>query len=160
MDMIYKIDVALIVVSLVVLMGIVGYANPLVISPIDDYETSETEILFSIEKADVLLIDDNFDFTTPDEYSLEDGLRINLKPGKYYWKAVGILESEIRTLTINTEINLLLEFDGEGYSVRNAGNVRLNVDVYNGTDLVEKVKVVVSDSIAVEGDKFVGGQDE
>ena len=106
MEMIYKIDVALIVVSLVVLMGVVGYANPLVISPIDDYETSETEILFSIEKADVLLIDDNFDFTTPDEYSLEDGLRINLKPGKYYWKAVGILESEIRTLTINTEINL------------------------------------------------------
>ena len=160
MDMIYKIDVALIVVSLVVLMGIVGYANPLVISPIDDYETSETEILFSIEKADILLIDDNFDFTTPAKYSLEDGLGVGLGPGKYYWKAVGILESEIRTLTINTEINLLLEFDGEGYSVRNAGNVRLNVDVYNGTDLVEKVKVGVSDDIAVEGDKFIGGQDE
>lgn len=160
MKTIYKIDTVLIVVSLIALMAVVGYVNPSVIAPIDDYETSETEILFSIEKADVLLIDDNFDFTTPGEYSLKDGLKINLKPGKYYWKAVGVLESEIRTLTINSEINLMLESDGEGYSVRNVGNVRLNVDVYNGTELVDKVKVGVSDSVAVEGDKFIGGQDE
>ena len=56
METIYKIDLVLIVVSLVVLIGVVGYVNPLVVAPLDDYETSETEILFSIEKADVLLI--------------------------------------------------------------------------------------------------------
>ena len=153
---ILKIDLVLVVVSLVVLMGAVGYVNPLVISPLDDYETSETEILFSIEKADALLIDDNLDFTTPDEYSLEDGLRIDLKPGKYYWKAVGILESEIRTLTINSEINLELKFNGNNYNVMNVGNIKLNVDVYNGTDLVEKVKVGVGDEAKVSGDGFVG----
>ena len=158
MDNIYKIDLALIIVSLAVLMVVVGYVNPLVVAPLDDYETSETEILFSIEKADVLLIDDNFDFTTPDEYSLKDGLKINLKPGKYYWKAVGVLESDVRTLTINSEIDLVLEFDGEGYSVVNDGNVRLNVDVYNGTELIEKVKVGVGSEADVDGDKFIGSQ--
>ena len=160
MENIYKIDLVLIVVSLAVLIGVVGYINPLVVAPLDDYETSETEILFSIEKADVLLVDDNIDFTTPDEYSLEDGLKINLKPGKYYWKAVGVLESDVRTLTINSEIDLRLEFDGEGYSVVNAGNVRLNVDVYNGTELVDKVKVGINGETVVSADKIVGSQDE
>jgi len=149
----------LIIVSVVVLIGVVGYVNPLVVAPLDDYETTDTEILFSIEKADVLLIDDNIDFTTPDEYSLKDGLRINLKPGQYYWKAVGVLESDVRTLTINSEIDLVLEFDGEGYSVVNAGNVRLNVDVYNGTELVEKVKIGIGGEADIEGDKFVGEMD-
>ena len=160
MKNIYKIDLVLVLVSITVLMGVVGYVNPLVVAPLDDYETSETEILFSIDKADVLLIDDNFDFTTPDEYSLENGLKINLKPGKYYWKVVGILESEVRTLMINSEIDLRLEFDGEGYSVVNDGNVRLNVDVYDGMELVDKLKIGVGDSADADGDKFVGGQDE
>ena len=48
MRRIYKIDLVLVIVSLVVLIGIVGYARPLVIAPLNDYETSETEILFSI----------------------------------------------------------------------------------------------------------------
>lgn len=160
MDNVYKIDMVLVIVSLVLLMGIVGYARPLVIAPLDDYETTETDILFSIEKADVLLIDDNLDFTTPDEYSLKDGLEINLKPGKYYWKAVGVMDSEVRTLTINSEINLVLTADGEGYSVINAGNVGLNVDVYNGTELINSMKVGVGGEVDIEGDKFVGGQDE
>jgi hypothetical protein len=160
MDNIYKIDLVLVVVSLVVLIGVVGYVNPLVVSPLDDYETSETEILFSIENADVLLVDDNLDFTTPDRYQLKDGLKINLKPGKYYWKAVGVMESSPRTLTINSEVDLRLKFDGDGYSVLNAGNIRLNVDVYNGTELVDKVRVSVDEEADVSGDKFVGGSDE
>jgi hypothetical protein len=160
MENIYKIDIVLVVISLVVLIGVVGYVNPLVVSPLDDYETSDTEILFSIENAEVLLVDDNLDFTTPDRYQLKDGLKINLKPGRYYWKAVGVLESSPRTLTINSEVDLRLKFDGEGYSVLNAGNVRLNVDVYNGMELVDKVKVGVGDDAEVSGDKFVGGQDE
>ena len=155
-----KIDLILVVGSLSVLIYLVGYVNPLVIAPLDNYEGADTSVLFSIEKADKILIDDNIDFTTPDEYIVEDGLKINLEPGKYYWKAVGVLESDVRTLTINSEINLMLEFDGDGYSVVNAGNARLNVDVYNGTDLVDKIKVSVGNSAEVDGDKFVGGLDE
>ena len=54
----------------------------------------------------------------------------------------------------------MLGFDGDGYSVVNAGNVGLKVDVYNGTELIEKIKVGASESALVDGDKFAGGQDE
>jgi len=161
MDMIYKIDLAVIVGSLIVLMVLVGYVQPRVIAPLDDYETLDSEILFSIEKAESLLIDDNLDFTTPNEYLVEDGMKIDLEPGIYYWKAVGVLNSEIRTLTIKSEVSLeLREIEGDGFDVVNAGNVRLNVDVYNGTSFVERVKLDVSEEVDVEGDKFVGGLDE
>jgi len=160
MDKIYMVDLVIVLVSVFVLMGVVGYARPLVIAPLDDYEGSGDEVLFLIEKADYLLIDDNVDFTTPERYEVEEGMKINLVPGEYYWKAVGVLGSEVRTLKINSEVSLeLREIDGE-YGVVNVGNVRLNVDVYDGEELVEKRKLGVSEEmLGVRGDKFVGGQD-
>ncbi len=161
MKIVYKIDLVIIILSLAVLIFVVGYVQPRVIAPLNDYETSETEILFSIEKAEILLIDDNLDFTSPDEYLVADGMKIDLKPGTYYWKAMGVLDSEIRTLTIRSEVSLeLREIEGEGYGVFNAGNVRLNVDVYNGTELVESVKLGVNEEVGVVGDKFIGGYNE
>ena len=158
MDNVYKIDLVLVVVSLVVLIGLVGYARPLVIAPLDDYESSG-EILFLIEKADYLLVDDNVDFTTPDRYEVRDGMEVELVPGTYYWKAVGVFGSKVRTLTINSVVNLeLREVDG-GFGVVNGGNIRLNVDVYDGTELVEKKKLGVGELVD-GGDKYVGGQDE
>jgi len=141
-----------------VLIGLVGYARPLVIAPLDDYESSG-EILFLIEKADYLLVDDNVDFTTPDRYEVRDGMEVELVPGTYYWKAVGVFGSKVRTLTINSVVNLeLREVDG-GFGVVNGGNIRLNVDVYDGTELVEKKKLGVGELVD-GGDKYVGGQDE
>ena len=161
MDKIYKIDLAIIVGSLIILMAMIGYVRPMVLSPLDDYETLDTEILFSIEKAESLSIDDNLDFSTPDEYLVEDGMKIDLQPGTYYWKAVGVLDSEIRTLTIRSEVSLeLREIEGDGFGVVNAGNVRLNVDVYNGTELVDNVKLGVKEEADMDGTKVVGGYDE
>ena len=154
---ILKIDLVLIIGSLVSLIFLVGYVSPLVISPLDNYESSEREILFSIEKADRLLIDDNMEFSSPDDYSVEDGLKIDLEPGKYYWKAVGVVNSEVRTLTINSEVSLELRMSDEGdYEVVNAGNVGLDVDVYDGEELVNKVKLSVGDGLELEADKFIG----
>jgi len=47
MDRVYKIDLVLVIVSVVVLIVLVGYARPLVIAPLDDYE-SFGEVLFLI----------------------------------------------------------------------------------------------------------------
>jgi len=161
MKNLYKIDIVIVTISLMLLIFLVGYMRPLVIAPLDSHETTESEILFSIEKADILLIDDNYDFTTPNEYPLKDGLKINLEPGKYYWKAKGIVESEVRTLTIISEVNFeLWEIDDVNYGVFNAGNVRLNVDVYNGTEFVGSKKIEVKKNLSLSGDKFVGGMDE
>tara|TARA_Y100000310_G_scaffold343868_1_gene453589 strand:+ start:2518 stop:3018 length:501 start_codon:yes stop_codon:yes gene_type:complete len=161
---IIKIDLILVIVSVIGLIVLVGYASPLVIGPIDEYETQDTAILFEIEKADVILIDDNVEFTSPEEYVVKEGLEINLKPGEYYWKAVGVWGSEIRTLTINSEVDLRLRrlenSDAEKYGVFNAGNVKLNIDVYDGDELIDKLKLGVDEEIKVKGNKFVGGQDE
>lgn len=152
-----KIDLVLIIGSLATLVFLVGYVNPLVIAPLNDFETSEGDILFVIDKADVLLVDDNLDFTTPDEYKIQDGLKINLESGKYYWKVVGVLGSEIRTLTINSVVSLKLKNINGSYGVVNSGNTKLNVDIYNGTELVDKVNLGVSEEIESQGTKFVGG---
>lgn len=155
---IWKIDLVIIGISVLVLMGLVGYSRPLVIAPIDDYESLDGDILFEFERADVLLIDDNMDFTTPDEYDVEEGLRVSLEPGVYYWKVSGVLGSEVRTLTINSRVELELIETEEGFGVVNAGNIRLNVDVYDGEELVERMKLGVGD-VGGDGDKFVGSQD-
>ena len=158
MDKIYKIDAVIVVLTLISLIAVGGYVQPLVIAPLNEFETTETEILFSIEKAEVLLIDDNLDFSSPKEYLMADGLKIDLEPGKYYWKAVGIKSSEVRTLTIKSVVNLeLRENEGNEFSVVNAGNVVLNVEVYNDTRLVETVKLGVGNSEELSGSKFVGG---
>jgi len=86
-------------------------------------------------------------------------VNIDLVPGVYYWKAVGVLDGEIRTLTINSVVSLELKEINGGYGVVNGGNVRLNVDVYNGTGLVEKRKLEVGDLVD-GGTKYVGGEDE
>ena len=154
-----KIDLVVVSLSALVLMVVVGFVQPRVIGPINGYETTETQVLFSVEKGDKILIDDNMDFTTPDEYFVVDGLELDLVPGIYYWKVVGVGMSEIRTLTINSEVSLEFVDDGENYSVVNSGNVDLLVDVYNGTDLLEKRKLGIDEELENVGTKFVGEQD-
>ncbi len=148
---IWKIDLLIVLVSVFVLMGLVGYARPLVIAPIDNYESLDGEVLFEFKGVEVLLIDDNIDFTTPDEYEVAQGVSLSLEPGVYYWKVSGVLGSEVRTLTINSRVELQLVETEDGYGVVNAGNVRLNVDVYDGDELIEKKKLEIGD-VSVRGD--------
>lgn len=162
MDKIYKIDLVVILVSTFILIFLVGYMTPKVIAPLNNYESSDGQILFSIENADKLLIDDNIDFTTPDEYNIRDGLIINLYPGTYYWKAVGVFQSEIRTLVINSEVSLEIRSGDDGFEVVNAGNVRLNVEVYDEDRLVDEIKLGPGEGVEGEdGDvKYRGGLDD
>ncbi len=158
---IYAVDLVLIVGSLIGLILLGSYARPLVIAPINDYETSKP-ILFSIEKADRIIIDDNLEFSSPDEFNAEEGLTINLKPGVYFWKAVSNvgLKSDVRKLTINSEIDLRLRKADKGYDIINAGNVNLNVDIYNGTRLIDSISVLSGGEENAEGNKFVGVENE
>ena len=156
------IDFVLIVGTLLLIAGFVGYARPLIIAPVDGLVTTETAVLFSFEKADLILIDDNLAFTSPTEIYVKDNLIINLKPGVYYWKVVGISESMVRELTIESEVDLKLKEseNGEEYEVVNSGNTRLNVDVYHGGVLSGNVVLDVDESEEVSGTKFIGREDE
>ncbi|MCK5449670.1 hypothetical protein KAI32_02295 [Candidatus Pacearchaeota archaeon] len=154
---IYAIDLVLIVGTFMGLIFLVGYSQPLVISPLNEFETTNSSVLFSIEGAEFILIDDNNEFTSPEKFIVEDGLMINLKPGVYYWKVESVLKSEVRKLTINSEVDLKLKELGEGYEITNAGNTRLDVEVYNGTSLISKIKLDTDEEKNVFGTKFVGG---
>ena len=155
---VWKIDLVIVGISLIVLLWSVGYARPLVVAPLDNYESVDGDILFEFERADVLLIDDNMDFSTPEEYRVVDGERIELEPGVYYWKVIGVLKSEIRKLTIQSRVELkLVEREGN-MTVVNVGNVRLNVDVYDGEELIGRKRLDIGEESG-EGDKFVGEYD-
>jgi hypothetical protein len=155
-----KIDFALIIVSAAVLMFTIGFSQPLVIAPIDNYMTTDTQVLFSIEKGDKLLIDDNIEFTSPDEYEVVDGLELEFSPGRYYWKAIGVGFSEVRTLTIESQVSLEVVEDENNFSVVNSGNIELLVDVYDGEELIEKRKLEVGEKTRGDGNKFLGESNE
>lgn len=156
LEKVNKIDYIIVIITVLSLFAVGGFAQPLVIAPLNDIETTDTRILFSIDRAEYVLIDDNMDFTTPDRYEVRDGMKIDLEPGVYYWKAVGVTESEIRTLTINTELNLELQEFGSEYNVLNAGNIPLNVEVYDGEEKVEEVRLEKGEESGIVGSKFIG----
>jgi hypothetical protein len=157
---IVAVDFVLIVGSLLIIAGLVGYSRPMAIAPLDNIITSEP-VLFRFEKADLILIDDNLDFSSPEKIYAEDDLIINLKPGKYYWKIEGVLESEVRELTIQSEVNLKLNNAKNGnYEVLNGGSVKLDVDIYNGGNLVGRTVLDIDENKEVSGTKFLGRENE
>lgn len=155
-DFLRGVDLVIVLVSLFGLIFVVGYVRPLVIAPVDDFETFDSEVLFSIENGDELLIDDNVDFSSPDVYSVVDGLKISLEPGKYYWRVFGLGASEVRTLTVNSVVSLRLVEDGDFFNVVNSGNLVLNVDVYNGTEKIDSKRLVSGEKKSFDGDKLLG----
>ena len=156
---ILALDFVIVVGSLLIIAGLVGYTQPRIIAPIDDLTTSNTSVLFEFEKANLILIDDNIEFTSPIEIYVEDNLVINLKPGIYYWKVEGAIPSEIRTLTIESEVDLKLrKSENDNYEIVNAGNSRLNVDIYENGKLSGNVVLAVDESKEVSGTKFIGSE--
>lgn len=166
--MIYLIDAVLLVGTILAISGIMFYGGgeitglivgPTLNEPSDGLVTTRA-VLFSIENADVIFIDDNAEFTSPEIMNVHDGLEVVLEPGLYYWKANGLRDSEIRTLTIESRVELRLRETDEGYEVVNGGNARLNVDVYENGVLKDKVVIDVDEGKILEGDRFIGGEYE
>ena len=158
---IYTIDITLGVAALVGLLLLIGYSTPNVISsPLNGQEFDSTNVLFSIKNAEYIMISQDENFTEKQIYGLEDGISITLEPGFYYWKAKGVRETRVNTFTIRDSVILdLVEGNGE-YFLVNGGTNDLNVEVYNGTDLVEEITLETGGKAQVEGTKFIGEQDE
>lgn len=152
------IDLIILVGTLIAVISIIGYVRPLVIAPIDTFETINTNVLFEFEKAELILIDDNIEFSSPQKYYAENNLVINLKPGKYYWKLDGVINSEIRELTIISEVDLKLKESENMYQLVNAGNLELDVEVYDKGKLIKNIILIVDEEKQISGDKFIGGE--
>src|SRR3989344_8682824 len=156
---ILAIDFLLVVGTLIAISFLVGYSRPLLIGPIDDFNTSSTSVLFSFDKANVIDIDDNARFSSPEKIYVEDNLVIQLKPGIYYWRVEGALNSEVRKLTIVSEIGLKLKKVGnESYDIVNSGNTELNVDIYKNDTITGSVVLGIDGTKEVSGTKFIGSQ--
>lgn len=154
------IDLILVIGSLSLLAGFIGYSTPLVIAPLDGYETTSSSVLFKFEKADSILLDDNIEFSSPEIIIAEDNLVINLKPGVYYWKTNGLFFSEVRKITILSEIALKIKSFNKSYEIVNAGNTFLNVDIYDDENFTGKIILGVDESKEVSGTKFIGAENE
>lgn len=140
------------------LAGFVNYAQPLIIAPLNNLETTNGSVLFEFERGNVILIDDNLEFSSPQKIYAVDNLIINLNVGKYYWKIEGVMNSDVKELTILSQVNLKLKKVDDKYLVVNAGNVELNVEVYNNKSFVENIILNIDESKEVSGTKFVGAQ--
>jgi len=162
---IYLIDALMIVGTIMTIFGTLGYfgyLEPLIIAPADNLVTNNASVLFSFERADVIFIDDNMNFTSPEKIYVENDLVVRLEPGTYYWKIEGVFESEIRKFTILSQVDLRLREAGyEFYEVVNSGNIGLNVEVYDENEtMIDEILLDVDESEKAKGNKFIGVQNE
>jgi len=155
-NVLWKVDLAILIVILALSILLIRYSHPLVISPLDDLVTTNTSVLFSFERGDSILLDDNKDFSSPERIHARDNVVINLKPGVYYWKVEGDLESDTYKLTIKSLVDLKIVNSEEGHNVINAGNVPLNVSVYGHSIMTGQVISGPGERVNLSGDEYVG----
>jgi|SRR3989338_1279224 len=155
---IYLLDAAVVTGSLIVLIAFIGYVQPQIIAPLDDEVAYNNSVLFSFANADVIYIDDNLEFSSPEEIYVKDNIIVNLEPGTYYWKIKGVRESEIRQLTIVSKVDLRLKEGNGVYEVVNAGNILLDVEVYDKGKWVKNLTLGAQEGGSALGEevKFVG----
>lgn len=134
------------------------YASPLVISPLENYETTGKEILFSVKNVEFILIDDNLDFFSPLLVETNEDRILSFEPGIYYWKINSALDSEIRSFTINSLVDLRILNENGSLYVLNAGNVELDIGVYENESLIDNFSLQVNFQEQINSNKIVGGQ--
>lgn len=101
-----------------------------------------TQEVLKFQNAHAILIDDNSDFTSPKKI---DGNKTTLEPGKYYWRAVGLLgETKTGNFTIESEVVINVKEKDNRTEVQNIGNVPVNITTKGG-------KVVRSGLVVKEG---------
>ncbi len=128
-------DLILVFGSLISIFVLVGYAQPLVTAPLLG-NSSEQSLIFAFDSADYVLIDDNFQFDSPDTF-FADGESFVLKSGKYYVKSVYGLSSEVREIKTEVEITLeLMKLEDGSLGVFNIGKSDLNVETYETGSLI------------------------
>jgi len=124
---------------------------------------NQNGVEFKFRNANVILIDDNSEFTSPKEINLKESnfSRILFEPGTYYWKAVGLVESSPREFIVESKVGL--EIDEENSSIKNVGNMVLDVGLegFNGIDGLVILDVDVEYGIDLEKEvNYTGTQHE
>lgn len=127
-----KIKITILVVGLQILLigsvfSFVYFFAPKLEYPSDGALINEDFVQFRFKNANVILIDDNEDFSSPKMLNASElnSVGIGMKPGKYYWKAVGNIESSTREFVVDSKVGL--ELNKSNSTLKNVGNVEVNV---------------------------------
>ena len=125
-----KLSKTMIVLQLVIVIGaviIVILFAPKIDSPLDGAVVDGNIVEFRFRNANAILIDNNPEFNSPQlvDFNEINSNKLRLNPGTYYWKAVGKMESEIKSFIINSNVGL--ELNDKEEKIKNVGNVPANV---------------------------------
>lgn len=129
-----RVSKVIMIAQLVLIVGVICFVLffvPYLDYPLDGSVLEQKNVEFKFRNANVILFDDNEDFSSAVEIDFDDinFSKILFKPGTYYWKAVGIFESEPRVFSVSSDVGL--ELDRENRVLKNVGNSVLDVDVEN-----------------------------
>jgi len=146
-------------IFLVLVLSVVYFLYPRINVSVDD-----EWVRFNSINAKVIMISDNPDFSNPRYLDLEqeNDISLNLKPGKYYWKADnGIIESLGKEFVIDSEVGLGIERDEDGSELMNVGNVKINVTKREGGGMVGHIILEPDESEDIEDkeEKYVGREE-
>jgi len=127
---------AVIALQLVIVVGVFTFAVlfvPRLDYPGDGDVLERRDIDFRFRNANVILIDDNEDFSSPREINLSElnVTKLLFDSGTYYWKAVGLVSSGARSFTVGSNVGLELDNN----SLKNVGDTTLNVSVKDSAGL-------------------------
>lgn len=128
--------------------------------PLDNSVLEQKDVGFKFRNANVILIDDNEDFSSATKISSDD---VNMskflfKPGVYYWKAVGIFQSIPRKFSISSSVGL--EVDEESSSLKNVGNSALNVSTENKYGISGHVVLGVDEEYPIDVEEEINYRGE
>jgi len=154
---------AVIALQLVVVVGVFVFVVlfvPKLDYPGDGDVLERRDIDFRFRNANVILIDDNEDFSSPREINLSElnVTKLLFDSGTYYWKAVGLVSSGARSFTVGSNVGLELDND----SLKNVGDTILNVSVRDSAGLAGLVildvdieyPVNVSEDVNYRGEQY------
>lgn len=136
-----------VVVELVALVGIILVLT--VFTPkIIGIEREDESTFFKFRNAHTILVDDNKDFSSPEKITDRE---IELDPGKYYWKAVGILgESEQGNFSIDSRVVVSMKVEERKAYVKNEGNVPVNATEKRGGVITGRMVIEEGEEEVVE----------
>ena len=126
-----KMSKTLIVLQLILVVGgfmFIYFFSPHLDYPKNNQTFDSSKVDFRFRNANVILIDNNPDFRNASEIDIKktNMTSFNFRPGTYYWKAVGLIESNPNVFTVNSNVGL--ELSEENSSIINVGNVPLNIN--------------------------------
>jgi len=156
-----KIIIALQLIFVLSVFSFVIFFAPSLEYPNNGEILNRQDVEFKFRNANVILVDETPDFSSPKKINLDE-LNISkvfFEPGKYYWKAVGLIESEVREFVVSSNVGL--ELDEENKTIKNVGDSKINVtkETSKGIEGLVILDVEVEYPIEAEnGTKYRGEQ--